>query len=85
MAAVASRLSRSKAKSAVGEAEAALTRLGMPISPVHITQRTPLETSLNAGRGITESHPSSPGADDIRKLWTYLDELTAAQKTKRRA
>jgi len=38
-----------------------------------------------AGRGITESHPSSPGADDIRKLWTYLDKLTAGQKTKRRA
>jgi chromosome partitioning protein len=72
-----------KIESTVGEARAALDRLGMPICPFHVCQRAPLESSLNSGRGITESHPKSQGAEEIRQLWAYLDKLTASQKAKR--
>lgn len=73
---------QSRAETTVGEARAALTRLGVSVCPVHVCQRTPFETSLNSGRGITESHPKNAGADEIRKLWAHLDKLTT-RKTKR--
>lgn len=66
-----------KAPSSLGEAHAALDRLGLDMCPTHVCQRAPFETSLNAGRGVTESHSKSPAAEEIRQLWTCLDRLTA--------
>ena len=78
--AVVNAVEPNKVASSLGEAEAALDRLKFPMCPVHICQRAPLESSLNSGRGITESHPKSPGAEEIRHLWAALDKLTAARK-----
>jgi chromosome partitioning protein len=74
---------QSKVESTVGEARAALARLDFPICPVHISQRPPIETSLNAGRGITERYPKNPGAEEVRNLWAHLDRLTKVEKAKR--
>jgi chromosome partitioning protein len=83
--AVVNAVESNKVETSLGEAEAALHRLKLAMCPVYVCQRAPLETSLNSGRGITESHPKNPGAEEIRKLWGYLDKLTTARKAKVRA
>lgn len=83
--AVVNAVEQNKVESSLGEAEAVLHRLNLAMCPVHICQRPPLETSLNSGRGITESHPKNAGAEEIGKLWAYLDKITTAKKMKARA
>lgn len=83
--AVVNAVETNKVEASMGEAKAALHRLNMAMCPVHVCQRTPLETSLNSGRGITESHRKSPAAEEIRKLWAQLDKLTAPKRAKVRA
>jgi len=81
--AVVNNVEQGKAESTVGEARAALDRLSFPMCPVHLCHRPPFETAINAGRGITESNPKSPGADELRKLWAALNQATAVKKLKK--
>ena len=70
----------SRAVATVGEVKAALSRLKFPICPVHVCQRSPFETCLNAGKGITERLPNNAGAEEIRKLWAYLNKIKTAER-----
>ena len=74
---------QSKVESTVGEASAVLERLNFPICPVHLCHRAPFETAINAGKGITETSPKSPAADEIRNLWAALNQRVAAKKLKK--
>ena len=72
-----------KVKTTVGEARAALERLQIAACPVHLCQRAPFEAAINAGKGVTESHPKSPAADELRDLWGVLNKASAPAKAKR--
>ena len=60
-----------------------LERLNFPICTVHLCHRAPFETAINAGKGITETSPKSPAADEIRNLWAALNQRVAAKKLKK--
>ena len=64
-----------KRKATISEATAVLESFGIPISPVHIPNRPPLETVLKRGKGITEAQPKSVAAEEIRALWLHITKL----------
>ena len=67
----------------VGEALAELDRFKMAAAPVHISKRPPVETAINKGKGVTETNPKGPSAEEIRELWVFLDKLTTAKAKKK--
>jgi chromosome partitioning protein len=63
---------KEKQAATVAHATVALERIGLAIAPVHVCERPPFETAIEAGRGVTEAVPKSPAATEIRNLWTAL-------------
>jgi len=72
-----------KVNSTVGEARAVLERLNFPFCPVHLCHRAPLEAAINAGKGITESNPKSPAAEELRALWAALNQMATGKRPKK--
>jgi chromosome partitioning protein len=56
----------------VAEVTAELKKFGLAVVPVSIPHRTPLETALKMGKGITEAQPKSVAAAEMRELWAFL-------------
>ena len=73
-----------KRATVVPEASAVLEGFGIAVSSVHVPHRPQLETALGKGKGVTESHPKSAAAEDIRALWAHLNHLTRAKASARR-
>jgi chromosome partitioning protein len=73
---------KDKEAATVGQATAALERMGLAIAPAHVCERPPFEKAIGEGKGVTEKFPKSPAAAEIRKLWDVLaTAATQASKT----
>lgn len=57
----------------VSEARRALAVYGLPVAPVVVTQRAAMSHALNDGRAVTEFEPDGKAADELRKLWRWID------------
>jgi len=54
------------------EAREALEVYGLPICPVAIVHRAALADALIDGRGVQELDPRGKGADEIRRVWSWI-------------
>src|SRR3954464_4632791 len=59
----------------VRETAEGLAVLGM-IADVNIVMRNDHQDALGLGQGVTEFNPAGPAADEIRRLWTWIDNRT---------
>ena len=66
-----------RAKKVYEHAAAAVRQAGIAIADGYVSDRPTFATSLESGRGVTESNPKSEAAEEIRRLYVELDELTA--------
>ena len=58
----------------IGEAEAVLKAVGMPVAPVQIYHRPAYTAAIAKGLSVTElGAKQKAAADEIRELWTFLD------------
>jgi chromosome partitioning protein len=55
-----------------------IKRQGLPLARVEIGNRTAFSESVSAGRGVTETTPSSKAADEIRALASEIMNVTGA-------
>lgn len=63
-----------------GEMQAGLGQLGVCAEPI-IALRTDYQDAFAAGKGVTEYAPDGKAAEEIRRLWTWIDETTAKDAT----
>ena len=52
---------------------------------VHIVLRNDHQDAVGLGQGVTEFNPKGQAADEIRRLWAWVEEKTAAVSPPRRA
>jgi chromosome partitioning protein len=72
--AVLNDLDESGVVASIGEAEAVLKAVGMPVSPVQIYHRPAYTAAIAKGLSVTElGAKQQSAADEIRELWTFLD------------
>ena len=60
--------------SVVTAARVALSAYGLPVCPISIGQRMALQHALNDGRTVVEYEPDGKAAQEIRRLWRWIDE-----------
>jgi len=72
---------------AVRKALQALAVLGLPIVPVVLRSRAAYQTALESGRSAMEAEPAGPAAQELARLWRFIDRLAFAplQRLERRA
>lgn len=56
------------------EARQGLLGYGLPVAPVAVTQRVALTHALIDGRAVTEFEPAGKAANELRRLWRWLEE-----------
>ena len=61
----------------IGETRQALAGYGLPVSPAEITDRRAFSRALATGRAVTEFETGGRAAEEIRALWTWLQEQMA--------
>jgi len=66
----------------IEEGAKALEAMGGLITPL-ISQRVDFQEATRHGLGVSEFAPSSPAADEIRKLWQSLKRRMAKTKTEK--
>ena len=72
--AVLNDLDESGVVASIGEAEAVLKAVGMPVAPVQIYHRPAYTAAIAKGLSVTElGAKQKAAADEIRELWTFLD------------
>ena len=72
--AVLNDLDESGVVASIGEAEAVLKAVGMPVVPVQIYHRPAYTAAIAKGLSVTElGAKQKAAADEIRELWTFLD------------
>lgn len=54
-----------------------LAVLGL-ISPVNVVMRNDHQDAVGMGQGVTEFNPTGPAADEIRRLWDWVETRTKA-------
>ena len=64
----------------VGQAVAAIEGLKMTACPVVVHHRPQFQTAALDGKGVTEVGKAKKAADEVRKLWAYLDEHSKPKK-----
>jgi len=72
----------------IGEAEAVLQAIGMPVAPVQLYHRPAYTAAIRKGLSVTElGGNQQSAADEIRGLWAFLNAPTAPspRKSKRKA
>ena len=57
----------------VREARDALQVYGLPVAPVSIAQRAAFSHALIDGRAVTEFEDSGKAANEIRRLWQWVE------------
>jgi chromosome partitioning protein len=60
--------------SVVTAARVALSAYGLPVCPVAIGHRMALQHALNDGRTAVEYEPDGKAAQEIKRLWRWIDE-----------
>ena len=60
------------------DATAAIERAGGRVVPVAYTHRADYRVAIEQGQGATEFRPHQPAAQEIRRLWTWLQDVTKA-------
>jgi chromosome partitioning protein len=55
-----------------------LRMLGM-LADVTIVMRNDHQDAIGSGQGVTELNPTGPAADEIRRLWSWIDNQTGGQ------
>ena len=60
------------------EARHALKTYGLPLAPVAIGERRAFQVALNDGRAVIEFEPKGKAADELRKLWKWLQKEATA-------
>ena len=60
---------------AVKRALEALRLMQLPVAPVVLRARAVYQNSLTTGRSAEELEPGNPGADDIARLWAYIERF----------
>jgi chromosome partitioning protein len=61
----------------IGETRAALADYGLPVAPPEITDRRAFARAIASGRAVTEFEADGRAAEEIRALWTWLQEQIA--------
>jgi len=56
------------------EARHALKAYAIPLAPVAIGARRAFQVALNDGRAVVEFEPKGKAADELRKLWMWLQK-----------
>ena len=69
----------------VRDAAEGLAVLGV-LPDVHIVLRNDYQDAIGMGKGVTEFNPDGQAADEIRRLWTWVDKrMKAATTTEKRS
>ena len=55
------------------EARAGLGTYGLPVAPTAIVDRKAMQYALIDGRAVTEFEPNGKAADELRKLWRWIE------------
>ena len=61
---------------AVKRALEALRLMQLPVVPVVIRARAAYQHTLVSGRSVEELDPGSPAAEEISRLWSYIERFT---------
>lgn len=61
----------------IKETAEGLSSLGV-LADVNIVMRNDHQDAMGKGEGVTEFNPTGPAADEIRKLWAWIDNRTKA-------
>lgn len=61
------------------EAEEALREFGIAVATTRMGQRNPFANAIPQGKGVTEFAPRDAAADEIKRLWKELNELSPGQ------
>jgi chromosome partitioning protein len=74
-------------EAAYSEAELAASSLGIKVapSPAYLCQRAAYVKAIGIGKGVTESEPRGPAANEIREVWAYLNTLDPITTAKEKA
>jgi chromosome partitioning protein len=74
-------------EAAYSAAELAASSLGIKVtpSPAYLCQRAEYVNAIGIGKGVTESKPKSPAANEIREVWAYLNTLDPITSAKEKA
>ena len=73
--AVINNLDESGAAANIGEAEAVLRAIGMPMSPTPIWHRPAYAAAIKRGLSVTEiGDKQKAAADELRELWSFLNK-----------
>ena len=68
--------SRAGAESpAVKRALEALRLMQLPVIPVVLRARSPYQTTLASGQSVEESSASNPAAEEMSRLWAYIERF----------
>ena len=60
---------------AVKRALEALRLMQLPVAPVALRARALYQNSLTSGRSVEELEPGNPAAEEIGRLWAYLERF----------
>jgi chromosome partitioning protein len=71
--------------SVVTAARVALSAYGLPVCPISIGQRMALQHALNDGRTVVEYEPDGKAAQEVRRLWRWIDEQAQVRLAGRRS
>ena len=75
--AVVNNLDEAGACANIGEAQAVLKAIGMPMSPIPIWHRPAYAAAIKKGLSVTElGAKQKAAADEVRELWCFLDKRT---------
>ena len=67
-------VSHQSADESFSEAEVAAQGMGLVVSPVYLKHLKAYATSLAKGLGVTEFEPKGKPAEQMRRLWAFLNE-----------
>lgn len=62
------------AQQSFAEAEVAAEGMGLVVCPVYLKHLKSYATSLAKGLGVTEFEPKGKAAEEIRRLWSFLND-----------
>ncbi len=79
---VVNRVAPAKAATTIAHAAAAVAGTGIKIAPHSVGDRPQVVAAIDKGKGVTETQPRTPAAEEIRQLWAYLDKLTVKRPKK---
>ena len=64
------------------QARALITKLGLSLSPIHLSKAVAYQRAIAAGLGVTEFEPTGKAAQEILSLLTWISRLLYLSPTK---